>query len=87
MDRKAEEVQALLINGEDMIARCRDGDARQLSENLRKLHERVTDTVGKAARKKVGNQFNEYPPTYIFIMMNFVQIYRYIDILYICRVN
>ena len=53
MDRKSEEVQALLLNGEDMIARCRDGDARQLSENLRKLHERVTDTMGKAARKKV----------------------------------
>ena len=53
MERKEGEVQALLLNGEDMLSRCREGDARQLRDNLRKLNEKMYDTREKAERKRV----------------------------------
>ena len=54
MERREGEVQALLLNGEDMLARCREGESRQLRDNLKKLNERMYDTREKAERKRVG---------------------------------
>ncbi len=54
MEKREEEGQALLINGEDMLARCGDGQARQLKNNLDKLKERMDDTREKAERKRSG---------------------------------
>ena len=52
MERKEEEGNALLINGEDMLARCGDGQARQLRNNLDKLKEKMYDTREKAERRR-----------------------------------
>ena len=52
MERKEEEGNALLINGEDMLARCGEGPARQLKNNLEKLKEKMYDTREKAERKR-----------------------------------
>ena len=55
MEMKEEEVQALLLNGEDMLARCRGEEARQLRDNLEKLKEKAYDTREKADRKRVSS--------------------------------
>ena len=52
MERKEEAGNALLINGEDMLARCGDGQARALRKNLDKLKEKMYDTREKAERKR-----------------------------------
>ena len=52
MEQKEEEGNALLINGEDMLARCGEGQARQLKNNLDKLKEKMFDTREKAERKR-----------------------------------
>lgn len=54
LEKKEEEVTALLINGEDMLARCREGEADQLALDLEKLKEKTYDTREKAERKRVG---------------------------------
>ena len=54
LHRKEDEVQAILLNGEDMLARCREQDAVQLREDLKKLRIRMRDTRGKAEKRKVG---------------------------------
>ena len=46
-------MRAILLNGEDMLARCREADAVALKDNLRKLNERMYDTRNKAERRKV----------------------------------
>ena len=53
MGQKEEEVQLLLLNGEDMLARCGMNEARHLLEGLGKLKERMQETKRKADRKKV----------------------------------
>ena len=55
MERKEDEGNALLLNGEDMLARCGDGQARQLRNNLDKLKEKMYDTREKAERRRYGN--------------------------------
>ena len=48
-------MNTLLLNGEDMIARCnREGDARHMRESLNKLKDRWTDTTRKAKQRKVS---------------------------------
>jgi len=47
-------VRALLLNGEDMLARCRERDTEQLREDLERLRTRMYDTRSKADRRKVG---------------------------------
>lgn len=56
LHRREEEVQAILLNGEDMLARCREQDAVQLREDLKKLRQRLRDTKGKAERRKVNDR-------------------------------
>ena len=53
MEKKEEEGNALLINGEDMLVRCGEGQARQLRSNLDKLKEKMYDTREKAERKRL----------------------------------
>ncbi len=59
MEMKEEEAQALLLNGEDMLARCRGEEARQLRDNLQKMKEKAYDTREKAERKRVSNTTEE----------------------------
>ena len=42
-----------MLNGEDMLARCREGDAVQLKDNLEKLTQCMFETRHKVERKKV----------------------------------
>ena len=46
-------MQAILLNGEDMLARSREQDAVQLREDLKKLAAKARDTRAKAERRKV----------------------------------
>ena len=61
LHRKEDEVQAILLNGEDMLARCREQDAVQLREDLKKLRIRMKDTRGKAEKRKVSKRNNIRP--------------------------
>ena len=54
-------MQAILLNGEDMLARCREQDAVQLREDLKKLRIRMKDTRGKAEKRKVSKRNNIRP--------------------------
>ena len=54
LGRKEEEVKAILLNGEDMVARCRQEDTVLLRDNLQKLNTRRYDARQKAERRKVG---------------------------------
>ena len=47
-------MKAILLNGEDMLARCREADTQQLREDLGRLRTRMYDTRSKADRRKVG---------------------------------
>ncbi len=54
-------MKALLLNGEDIIARCRDGDAVQLRVNLNKLQDRMYETreQGKICHAEKGAELAE----------------------------
>ncbi|ELT90303.1 hypothetical protein CAPTEDRAFT_205084 [Capitella teleta] len=52
LEKCEEAVKTLLLNGEDMLARCREDDGRQLRENLRKLQTRCYDTRNKAEKRR-----------------------------------
>ncbi len=52
METREEHGNALLINGEDMLARCGEGQARSLKASLEKLKEKMYDTREKAERKR-----------------------------------
>ncbi len=54
METREEHGNALLINGEDMLARCGEGQARSLKASLEKLKEKMYDTREKAERKRWG---------------------------------
>ena len=51
------QVQAILLNGEDMLARSREQDAVQLREDLKKLASKARDTRAKAERRKVRSDW------------------------------
>ena len=51
--QKEDEASAILLNGEDMLSRCQEGDTTQLRENLAKLRSKIDDTRQKADKKKV----------------------------------
>ena len=53
LQAKEELGRALLLNGEDMLARCRDEDAVALKENLSRLQTKMYDTRNKSERRKV----------------------------------
>ena len=42
-----------MLNGEDMIARCREKDAQRLRAKLSLLQEKLTETKAKADKRKV----------------------------------
>ena len=46
-----------MLNGEDMLARCREGDAVQLKDNLEKLTQCMFETRHKVERKKVWKRW------------------------------
>lgn len=56
---KEEEVKAILLSGEDMVARCHENDAKQLTEGLNRLRARMYDTRNKAERRKVCGHYSE----------------------------
>ena len=61
-------MKAILLNGEDMLARCREGDTEQLREDLGRLRTRMYDTRSKADRRKVRPTQSPYISiTYILI--------------------
>ena len=59
LERKEDEVKAMLLNGEDMVARCREEDTILMRDNLQKLGKRMYDTRQKAERRKVGHKFKD----------------------------
>ncbi|CAE1316032.1 DST [Acanthosepion pharaonis] len=52
VEMKEDGVKSLLLNGQDMIDRCRPEDVRQLSEKLRKLKDRWYETKNRALRRR-----------------------------------
>ncbi|CAH1789990.1 unnamed protein product, partial [Owenia fusiformis] len=52
MEDKDDEVKMLLLNGEDMLARCRERDTSQLRDSLSKLKRKWHNTKTKAKAKK-----------------------------------
>jgi len=51
---KEDEANVLMLNGEDMIARCREKDALRLKAKLVLLQEKLSETKARADKRKVG---------------------------------
>ena len=49
-------MKAIMLNGEDMLVRCRDKDAKQLKAKLSQLQERLAETIQRAEKRKVRTQ-------------------------------
>ena len=47
------QVQTILLNGEDMLARCREQDAVHLREDLKRLDRKAQEARARAERRKV----------------------------------
>ena len=50
---KEVEVRAIMLNGEDMLVRCREKDAKQLQAKLDYLQDRLKETRHRAEKRKV----------------------------------
>ncbi|XP_074648651.1 uncharacterized protein LOC141904089 [Tubulanus polymorphus] len=51
LEKRDGDIEMLLFNGEDILSRCTEADAAQLSDNLLKLKQRWNSTKRRAAKK------------------------------------
>lgn len=50
---KVDEVEALMLSGEEMCSRCKEDKANQLKEGLRRLHSQTYQTILKSNKELV----------------------------------